>query len=147
MKKILLTLLLLNTFNLFSVEYNTYELEIEHVFNASYQGKNTQTDLANDFHSGADSPSGPMIYFDGNELVIADQAHKDLRTIYLNDDYNFNKIYADSFDRNNLIKGNNVILGYHYDYIVVFSKKNGWDIQSLILLNNSKPGHRRKLKA
>lgn len=125
MKKILLVFIL-SCIKLYSIEYNSYPLEVEHVFNSSFKGKNHEDDLASDFFT-AQFPKGPLIYFDEEELVIGDQARKDSRTIYLNDNYGFNRIYDYSFFQAEIISFNNFFVGYNYYSIITYDNTKGWE--------------------
>ncbi|MBN2619337.1 MAG: hypothetical protein JXR64_13580, partial [Spirochaetales bacterium] len=95
--KLLLIFLFLITLYAYSIEYNTYDMEQVFAFKASNLGLDNISDLAIVENPGAGEELGPVIYFDKESLVIADQANKYRRTIYLNDDFTFDKIVKDSF--------------------------------------------------
>jgi len=127
MKRIFLTLVLLSClYNLIAIEYNTYDMEVEHVFSAANLNAKTDNDLAIITFGQNPGASGPGLFFFYDTLVISDQAYwnDDRRTIFLKEDYSFDKIFVGSFYQSINYINNNLIFGLGYDDITCFSMNN-----------------------
>ena len=98
--------------SLFAIEYNQYEMKRVYEFSVSYSGENDINDLIFVKNPGSgDIVVGPAIFFDGKTLAIADQIGG--RTIYLKNDYSFNKIVKYSFYNKNIYKLDEYLLGFN----------------------------------
>ncbi len=126
MKRILVLLFILEV-SAFGIEYNTYEMNVKHEFNASYRGRDSESDFAVEFGTQGPGPYGPSIYFFNENLVVSDEVIN--RTIYLNDDFSFNEIKDISFSDSIVYKMDNRLLGVSYDGITII--KN-WEYESVI---------------
>lgn len=125
MKKIFVSMFIILSSCLYSIDYHTYDLEIVHVFDASQKGEGNKNDLAvNNFPGSGSLSVGPGIFFEEDKLVVSDQVNAQMRTIYLSKNYSFSNIYIESFYNSNVINYNNIILGYNNDYINAFDKNS-----------------------
>lgn len=127
--KLLLIFLFLITLYAYSIEYNTYDMEQVFAFKASNLGLDNISDLAIVENPRAGEELGPVIYFDKESLVIADQANKYRRTIYLNDDFTFDKIVKDSFYASKNQSFEDYIIGRGKSHITLFDKTPKWEVR------------------
>lgn len=97
----ILILLLIVSGSVYAVEYNTYDIIVEHEFSASYRGRNDTNDLNVDLELGGPGPWGPTIYFRGEKTYIADRLNN--RTVITHDNYSYQSIETNSFTSNSLI--------------------------------------------
>ena len=95
--------------SLFAIEYNQYDMNVVKEYEASQSNLDIEP-LRVNFHHNNPEPSGPMIYFKNETLVIADQNAN--RTISLTDDYTFDKKYNFSFSNEKIHQMNDYILGF-----------------------------------
>ncbi len=125
MRKIfILLILIISINNIFGIEYNTYDMEVEHVFKASHLGVDSVDDLAINKHPGGEDASGPAIFFKNENLIVSDQTRMNMRTIILNKDYSFKKIVVNSFFRANIVHYDNVIIGMRFHETVNIFDQN-----------------------
>ncbi len=136
MKNVYLAILIIYTSNIFAIEYNQYEMKTEHVFSAENGEQDIdKVGLGFAFEGGL-SAGGPTIFFDDNNLILADQEKS--RTIFLNDDYTFNEFFAKSFYLSNIY----FIPSFYFmgitteGHIGIFNKKNGWELIVLLSVDN-----------
>lgn len=116
MRIIIILSIMLCNIGLYSMEYNTYEMVKVHEFNASEDTKDNSY-LRTNFYD--QDPHGPMLYFDNDKLVLADQNNN--RTIILNENYSFSQIYNFSFFEDKIYNFGKFFIGFNKAYGVVVS--------------------------
>lgn len=104
--------------DLFAIEYNKYEMESEHVFNASHFGHNDENDIGVNLYPGGEDSLGPGLFFIKKQIIISDQSRKKNRTIYLNNNYSFDKIFEKSFVQSTVYNFINVALGNRFNKFI-----------------------------
>ena len=144
MRNIYIAIIMVISSSLFAIEYNQYEMKRVHEFSAENGEKDIdKVGLGFAFEGGL-SAGGPAIFFDENNFVLADQEKG--RTIYLNNDYSFKKIYKKSFYLNSIyFNPSSYFMGLTTEgHIGIFDKTNGWElivqisVDNLSFLRNSK---------
>lgn len=145
MNKLIVTIIFLKISICYAVEYNSYEMEVEHVFPASHFRNESESHLGLDHVPGGGDPYGPTMFFDNELLVVADRIGKPGRTIYLNQDYTFGEITKGLIWKAHLLKRSNFYIGSSTEGFFAFTKENNSfttvfsvDIYSSELLRNSK---------
>jgi len=110
--------------NLNAIEFNTYDMEIEHVFKASLLGEDDVNNLAVDLYSmGGEVSRGPSLFFLENDLIVHDEAGK-YRTVLLDTDYSFKETYDYCIYNSTFYNFNNTILGMNsYNGIKIVENK------------------------
>lgn len=133
MKIIVFIFLLIITSNLYSTEYITYKMNIEHVFNAKDYRKASETDLSINASPGGGHAEGPALFYEGDNLIIADQLIG--RNILLNKDYSFRSIFKKSIFDHKTFFLNNYCIGYNENNsIVIFDISKEWLFKSQIMV-------------
>lgn len=107
MKNIYLIVLLLVSINIFTIEFNNYDMEQVKEYTVTQDENSTE---GFDIPRGSGDIGSPNPYFLGKQLVVSDHYNK--RTVYLDNEYNISEIFNNKFIyANRFYIFNNYVLG------------------------------------